>query len=105
MTDVSSIQSTLAAANAYTKAKSLDLATSDAGNVASTFENFVAEAAQSAIKDVQAHDGTIQAGLNGNASVQEVVEATMELENTVKVSIALRNKLIDAYHEILKMPI
>jgi flagellar hook-basal body complex protein FliE len=44
-------------------------------------------------------------GLTGEASIQQVVEATMDMESTVRVSVAVRDKIVEAYQEIMRMPI
>jgi len=44
-------------------------------------------------------------GLTGQASLQEVVQATMAMEQTVQVSVALRDKLVEAYQEVMRMPV
>ena len=46
-----------------------------------------------------------QQGLRGEIGRQEVVEATLALESTVKTVVALRDKFVEAYQEVLRMPI
>ena len=36
---------------------------------------------------------------------QQVVEATLALESTVKTVVAMRDKFVEAYQEVLRMPI
>lgn len=79
-----------------------------AGNAAApaqTFSDMVTDAAAGAVQTVRAGDQMAIAGLTGQASIQQVVEATMAMESTVQVSIALRDKLVEAYQEVLRMPI
>ena len=46
-----------------------------------------------------------QAGLRGEADTQQVVEAMLAMESTVKVAVSVRDRFVEAYQEILRMPI
>ena len=46
-----------------------------------------------------------QAGMTGQLDTQSVVEATVALEATVKVAVSMRDKFVEAYKEVLRMPI
>ncbi len=41
----------------------------------------------------------------GEASTQQVVEATIALESTVKIAVSMRDKLVEAYQEVMRMSI
>jgi flagellar hook-basal body complex protein FliE len=45
------------------------------------------------------------AGVDGQASVQQVVEAVMQAESTLQTAIAIRDKVVSAYQEISRMTI
>ena len=45
------------------------------------------------------------AGIRGQASVQQVVEAVMSAEQTLQSAIAIRDKAVSAYLELSRMPI
>jgi flagellar hook-basal body complex protein FliE len=45
------------------------------------------------------------AGIRGQASVQQVVEAVMAAEQTLQSSIAIRDKVVAAYLEVSRMQI
>ncbi|MDK3016711.1 flagellar hook-basal body complex protein FliE [Pseudodonghicola flavimaris] len=106
MTDASFIRPELAIEAAYGKAKSLS---GDAAAVAPaegpSFGDMIRDAASSAAQTVRLGDATAAAGLTEKAGLQQVVEATMAMESTVRVSVALRDKLVDAYKDIMNMPI
>ena len=70
-----------------------------------SFGDLVEEATQTAITTIRQGDQVASAGLAGQADMQAVVEATMAMESTVRVSVALRDKMVEAYQEILRMPI
>jgi len=105
MASISSIHPNLAVKGAYASAKSL--VKEEAGQASATggFQDMVTNAAEHAVKTIRDGDAIAKAGLEGKVGIQEVVEATMAMESTLKVSVALRDKLVDAYHEILRMPI
>ncbi len=44
-------------------------------------------------------------GAKGNADINDVVDAVNSAESSLKTMIALRDKVISAYQEILKMPV
>jgi len=104
MADTTSVLSSFAVRGAYATTKTLDKIAplKPPGN---GFDDMVAKAASDALKTVREGDSMARAGLEGRVGMQEVIEATMAMESTVKVSVALRDKLVEAYHEILKMPI
>ena len=79
--------------------------TAEAAAQAQNFSQMVADAAANAVETVRAGDQTAIAGMSGDATIQQVVEATMAMESTVQVSVALRDKLVEAYQEVLRMPI
>ena len=109
MSDFASIRSAVQVQAAYAnatqnKATEPASASSTAGQ-AQNFSQMVADAAANAVETVRVGDQTAIAGVSGNASIQQVVQATMAMESTVQVSVALRDKLVEAYQEVLRMPI
>lgn len=70
-----------------------------------SFADMVRNAAQEAATAIREGDLQAQRGLRGEIGRQEVVEATLALESTVKTVVALRDKLVEAYQEVLRMPI
>jgi flagellar hook-basal body complex protein FliE len=102
----------IAAANAYAALSRLgDQAsnvTSPLGNNEGTGPSFGA-----LLKDVinavsataQKSDMQAQAAANGKANMVDVVTAVAETETTVQTLVSVRDKVIAAYEEILKMPI
>ncbi len=45
------------------------------------------------------------AGVAGKVDVQSVVEALAAAEMTMRTVVAVRDKVVEAYHDILRMPI
>lgn len=112
MADLATIQSSAAIQSAYGRAQSvadklgqMPTAARPGHGQDTDFAQMVANAASDAVQTVRRGDATALAGLQDRADLQQVVEATMAMESTVRVSVALRDKLVEAYQEILRMPI
>ena len=75
------------------------------GDAQNSFTDMVAAATQSAVETVRTGDAMGQAGLMGKADPQAVVEATLSMESTLKTVVSVRDKLVTAYQEVLRMPI
>ena len=43
--------------------------------------------------------------VRGDASMQDVVQATIAAELAVESAVSVRNKIIESYQEIMRMPI
>lgn len=70
-----------------------------------SFADMVAKAGAETVQSIREAEATAQAGLQGKADTQQVVEATLELDTTVKVAVSVRDKLVEAYQEIMRMPV
>lgn len=70
-----------------------------------TFAEMVQDAAGDAISSLRESDAIARAGMAGDVGTQEVVEATIAMESTVKIAVSMRDKLVEAYQEVLRMPI
>lgn len=109
MADFTSIISSGAARNAYRSSQSLQsrpeaLQAPDA-DAKPTFADALRDAANQAVQDTRQAEATVQAGISGQVSTQAVIESTIALESTVKVAVTMRDKLVEAYKEVLRMPI
>jgi flagellar hook-basal body complex protein FliE len=71
----------------------------------SSFETLVKEASQDAVSTIRNADVAMQAGMKEEISIQQVVQATMAAESTLQTVVGLRDKMVSAYQEILRMPI
>lgn len=58
-----------------------------------------------AISTLKQGEATAVAGVRGEATTQQVVEAVMESEHTLQAGIAIRDKVVSAYLEISRMTI
>ncbi len=98
------------AIQAYTNAaKSFgSSAAGGAGEAASTgsdFASMLKDGVQSAISAGHKGEEMSKAAIAGKADVREVVAAVNNAELTLQTVVAVRDKVIGAYNDILKMPI
>ncbi|GHG85412.1 flagellar hook-basal body complex protein FliE [Pseudodonghicola xiamenensis] len=104
MAELSSIRPDLIAEAAYGKSKGLGVAAAEPDQGPS-FGDMIRKAAEGAVESVRYGDVTAQASMTDKIGMQQAVEATMAMESTVRVSVALRDKLVDAYKDIINMSI
>jgi len=69
------------------------------------FGAMLSSLASDAIGAVKKAETISLAGVRGDASVQQVVEAVMSAEQTLQSAIAIRDKVVSAYLEISRMSI
>lgn len=78
-----------------------DMVSAPQGDFSSMMKNI----AQEAVSTVRNAEKTAIDGLNNKVDAQSVVEAMSEAEMTIRTATAVRDKVIEAYQEILRMPI
>lgn len=78
-------------------------ATAEAG--AADFTAMVSELASNAAGLLKNAEAVSIAGVQGKATVQQVVEAVMAAEQTLQGAIAIRDKVVAAYLEVSRMQI
>ena len=68
-----------------------------------------AEAAQSALSNFEAAfaqtELTAKAAMTGDADPHALVQALAQTELAVETAVTIRNKVVEAYQEILRMPV
>ncbi len=69
------------------------------------FSQVLSQVAMNGIDNIRAAEATSIKGLQGQASVQQVVEAVMSAEQSLNTAIAVRDKVVQAYQEISRMQI
>lgn len=72
---------------------------------ASDFGSVLAQVANDAMHTLSAGEATAISGLQGKASVQEVVKSVLDAEGAVQMVVAIRDKVVSAYQEISRMAI
>jgi len=79
---------------------------SDGGGVAETsFGSMLADLANQTASSLQNAEVTSIRGIKGEVSAQEVVKSVMEAEQSLRMALAVRDKIISAYLEINRMQI
>lgn len=70
-----------------------------------SFGEVMERTAMQTLETVRQGDQAAVAGLAGALPMQQVVEATMAMESAVKVTVAVRDRMVEAYQEILRMAV
>ena len=91
-----------AAAAKNTKANTgLEARPADGGE----FSKLVKDAAQSTVASLKAGEAATVQGAAGKADLGQVVTAVSNAEVTLQAAVAVRDKVIQAYMDIIRMPI
>ena len=69
------------------------------------FATVLAEQAQAAVNTMRTAEDASRAAAAGNADLNQVVMAVSEAELTLQTVVAIRDRAVQAYQEILRMPI
>ena len=69
------------------------------------FDNLLKAELRQAVGALHGSEQASIAGISGKASIQEVVEAVTAAELTLQKVTAVRDRVITAYQEIMRMPI
>lgn len=101
---------TVGGAAAYAEAarRSLDVGGDAAVQGVATgpsFSDFVQDVVGQALQTGQKAEQSSMAAISGKADVTDVVTAVSHAEISLQTVVALRDKMIQAYDEIMKMPI
>lgn len=76
-----------------------------AAGPSASFADTLADMTKDAIATIKTGETTAMAGMQGKASLQQVVEAVMKAEQTLHTVVAVRDKVVGAYLEISRMQI
>ena len=80
-------------------------ATEPDANKASGMQESFAQAAKDFSDTLRTAETTAQANMTGDADPHALVEALAQSELAVETVVAVRNKVVEAYQEILRMPV
>ena len=72
---------------------------------AGNFTDMISKAAQSSLQTIRSGEVTAQQAIIGQVGTQQAVEAVMAMENSLRTSLAVRDKMVEAYQEIMRMPV
>lgn len=95
----------LRAAQAYADIARAAAPTHDAVAGKSAFGDLLAAAVQETTASIKAGEAAAASVATGEASLVDVVTAISAAEVSLEAAIAVRNRVIEAYQEIMRMPI
>jgi flagellar hook-basal body complex protein FliE len=102
VTDIPTIVVTpSSAAEAYGRVDRGDVGNSQGGDFGATLQR----AMQGAVDDFHATDTKVTEALTGGGNLTEVVTALSRAELTLQTATAVRDRVVQAYQDIMKMPI
>ena len=90
-----------AAANAYGRVDNGDAGNSASGYFGATLQR----ALQGAVDDGHAAESKAMDAISGDGNLTDVVTALARAELTLQATTAIRDRVVQAYQDILKMPI
>ncbi|HSK41691.1 MAG TPA: flagellar hook-basal body complex protein FliE [Arenibaculum sp.] len=70
-----------------------------------SFGAFIDDQLTRAVGTIQHGESASLAAVAGKASAQEVVQSVIAAEMTIQTVVAIRDKMVQAYQEIMRMPI
>lgn len=79
--------------------------TDEAAPGGADFGSILAQAAQNTMQSLKAGEQASLRALAGKADVGQVVQAVSAAEVTLQATIAVRDRVVQAYQEIIRMPI
>lgn len=83
----------------YNATKAADLPDSDAGG------NMLGDAAKDFAETLAKADTVAQQAMTGNADPHALVEALANTQLAVETAVTVRDRVVEAYQEILRMPV
>jgi flagellar hook-basal body complex protein FliE len=92
----------LMASQAYTQALAATQPADEPGRGAGAA---FAAATTDFFETMRSGEEAVKAGLAGRADAQAVVEALAQTELAVQTAVAVRDRVVEAYQEILRMPV
>ncbi len=81
------------------------LASEETGGGEGGFANALAGVLDDAVKTTKAGEQAMNASATGKAELVDVVTAVANAETTLETVIALRDRMISAYQDIMRMPV
>ena len=69
------------------------------------FSNMVKDSVRKAISDNKDSERLSMAAVAGKANINEVVAAVAEADVTVQAVVAIRDKVLEAYKTVIRMPV
>jgi flagellar hook-basal body complex protein FliE len=73
--------------------------------ISSDFASVLSDLAKQTASTLRATEDTAIKGIQGQAPVQDVVQSVMRAQTSLQTALALRDKAISAYQDLIRMPI
>lgn len=99
------LTSPIAAAAAYRASAGQASPTPGSQGGAGSFAEALQQAAQDTVETMHQADAAAEAGILGNASATEVVMAVARAELALQTTVAIRDRVVQAYQDVMRMPI
>ncbi len=93
------------AANVYSNVQKAGQGVGVAGGDGPSFTDMVKRAAEKSVDTMRAGEKASADAVMGKADLTDVVQAVTDAELTLQTVVAVRDKLLAAYQEIMRMPI
>lgn len=69
------------------------------------FGKALQDSAMETLRQIRGAEDTVKSGLAGRADAHSVVQALAETELAVETATTVRDRVVEAYNEILRMPV
>jgi flagellar hook-basal body complex protein FliE len=102
---VSSISSSLANGAIDALRSSTATGPGAAEAAATSFGDMLAQVSTGAVQTLRTAEATSIAGMQGKASVQQVVDTVMSAQETLQTALSIRDKAVAAFQQITQMAI
>ncbi len=99
------IETTLASQLYGTASRITEGSAAPAATEGQSFSEALEAAARDMLATVQQGERTAQAALVGQADAQSVVEALAATEMALQTAVTVRDRVVEAYQELLRMPV
>jgi flagellar hook-basal body complex protein FliE len=99
---VSAINAALQAYSGFDSAKTNPM---DAGGGGDSFSSMLGRALEGAVSSGKQADTQAMAAVSGHGDLTKVVTAVSQAELALQTTVAMRDRVLQAYQDIIKMPI
>jgi flagellar hook-basal body complex protein FliE len=94
-----------AAVNAYANAGRMSVAPTGTSEGGDSFSDLLRRAADGAIDSLKKGEQATMQAVTGKADLTQVTEAVNNAQVTLQTVVAIRDKVVQAYQQIMQMPI
>lgn len=99
------LTSPIAAAAAYRATTGQAAPAPEAQPGGASFADALSRAAEATVETMHQADAAAEAGIKGTASATDVVLAVARAELALQTTVAIRDRVVQAYQDVMRMPI